>query len=264
MSSREAPIPLVAGNWKMNPNTADEALDLVRGVLSVARGHANRVEVAIFPPFPWLMPVYEVLAESGVKLGAQDCFWEPSGAYTGEVSPAMLKGWCEWVIVGHSERRIYLGETDEMVAKKTAAALACELNVVMCVGELGEHYDAGTSDQVVEAQVRAGLANCSADDSARLVVAYEPVWAIGSGKSADPEHAYKTMRLIRNVVGLVIGAGAAKKVRIVYGGSVNSKNVESYVELPLCDGCLVGGASLDAAEFAQIVKITAEVYGQHR
>jgi triosephosphate isomerase len=263
MASRVAPMPLVAANWKMNPNTADEALDLVRGVLSVARGHADRVEVAIFPPFPWLLPVYEVIAESGVKLGAQDCFWKPSGAYTGEVSPAMLKGWCEWVIVGHSERRMYLGETDEMVAKKAAAALLSELSVILCVGELTEHYDAGSSDEVVAAQVKAGLAEISADDSARLVIAYEPVWAIGSGKSADPEHAYKTMRLIRKVVGELIGAGAAKKVRVLYGGSVNSKNVESYVELPLCDGCLVGGASLDAAEFAHIVKVTAEVYG-HR
>jgi triosephosphate isomerase len=175
----------------------------------------------------------------------------------------MLKGWCEWVIIGHSERRIHLGETDEMVAKKAAAALGCELKVIMCVGELTEHYDAGTSDQVVEAQVKAGLANCSADDSARLVIAYEPVWAIGSGKSADPEHAYRTMRLIRRVVGELIGAGAAKKVRVLYGGSVNSSNVESFVELPLCDGVLVGGASLDAAEFAHIVKVTAEVYG-HR
>jgi triosephosphate isomerase len=258
-----APIPLVAANWKMNPNTSDEALDLVRGILSVARGHADRVDVAIFPPFPWLLGVSEVLAESGVKLGAQDCFWEISGAYTGEVSPAMLKGWCDWVIIGHSERRIYLGETDEMVAKKTATALGCALNVIMCVGELTEHYDAGTSDQVVSAQVKAGLANCSADDSARLVIAYEPVWAIGTGKSADPEHAYSTMKLIRRVVGEMIGAGAARKVRVLYGGSVNSSNVQSYVELPLCDGCLVGGASLDAAEFAHIVKITAEVYG-HR
>jgi triosephosphate isomerase len=256
-------MPIVAANWKMNPASADEALDLVRGILSVARGHSDRVDVVILPPFPWLLPVAEVLAESGVKLGAQDCFWENSGAYTGEVSPAMLKGWCDWVITGHSERRIYLGETDEMVAKKTAAALACELTVIMCVGELADNYDAGTSDQVVTAQVKAGLANCSADDSARLVIAYEPVWAIGSGKSADPEHAYRTMRLIRKLVGELIGAGAARKVRILYGGSVNSKNVESYVELPLCDGCLVGGASLDAAEFAHIVKVTAEVYG-HR
>jgi triosephosphate isomerase len=256
-------MPLVAANWKMNPNDVGDALDLVRGIVSVARGHADRVEVAIFPPFPWLLSVYEVLAESGVKLGAQDAFWEVSGAYTGEVSPAMLKGWCEWVIIGHSERRMHLGETDEMVAKKTAAALGCELNVIMCVGELSEHYDAGTSDEVVTAQVKAGLARCSADDSARLVVAYEPVWAIGTGKSADPEHAYSTMKLIRRVVGEMIGAGAARKVRVLYGGSVNSSNVQSYVELPLCDGCLVGGASLDAAEFTHIVKITAEVYG-HR
>ncbi len=263
MSTRVSPMPLVAANWKMNPNDAGDALDLVRGVLSVARGHVGRVEVAIFPPFPWLMGVAEVIAESGVKLGAQDCFWELSGAYTGEVSPAMLKGWCEWVIIGHSERRIYLGETDEMVCKKTAAALGSELSVIMCVGELADHYDAGTSDAIVSAQVKAGLANCSADDSARLVIAYEPVWAIGSGKSADPEHAYKTMRLIRRVVGEMIGAGAARKVRILYGGSVNSSNVESYVELPLCDGVLVGGASLNAEEFAQIVKVTAEVYG-HR
>jgi triosephosphate isomerase len=256
-------MPLVAANWKMNPVNVDDALDLVRGILSVARGHADRVEVGIFPPFPWLLAVSEVLVESGVKLGAQDCFWETSGAYTGEVSPAMLKGLCQWVIVGHSERRVYLGETDEMVARKAAAALAAELGVIMCVGELADHYDAGTSDAVVTAQVKAGLANCSADDSARLVIAYEPVWAIGSGKSADPEHAYKTMRLIRRVVGEMIGAGAARKVRILYGGSVNAANVQAYVELPLCDGCLVGGASLDAEEFAHIVKVTAEVYG-HR
>jgi triosephosphate isomerase len=174
----------------------------------------------------------------------------------------MLKGWCQWVIIGHSERRAYLGETDDMVARKVAAALTSELSVIMCVGELDEHYEAGKTDQVVADQVKAGLALCSADDSARLVIAYEPVWAIGSGKSADPEHAYKTMRLIRRVVGEVIGAGAARKVRVLYGGSVTAANVESYVELPLCDGCLIGGASLRAAEFAQIVKVTAEVYGQ--
>ena len=263
MSSRPPGMPLVAANWKMNPTNVDDALDLVRGILSVARGHADRVEVSIFPPFPWLLAVSEVLVESGVKLGAQDCFWEMSGAYTGEVSPAMLKDLCQWVIVGHSERRLHLGETDEMVAKKAAAVLSCELSVIMCVGELADHYDAGTSDQVVSAQVKAGLAKCSADDSGRLVIAYEPVWAIGTGKSADPEHAYKTMRLIRRIVAEMIGAGAARKVRILYGGSVNAGNVQAYVELPYCDGCLVGGASLNASEFAHIVKITAEVYG-HR
>ncbi|HKW60237.1 MAG TPA: triose-phosphate isomerase [Candidatus Dormibacteraeota bacterium] len=262
MSARPPGMPLVAANWKMNPNNIDDALDLVRGVMSVARGHADRVEVAIFPPFVWITAVSDLLIESGVKLGAQNVFWEMSGAYTGEISPAMLKAICQWVIVGHSERRLYLGETDEMVAKKTATALSCDLGVIMCVGELLDHYDEGKSDQIVSAQVRAGLANCSADDSARLVIAYEPVWAIGSGRNADPEHAYKTMRLIRKIVGEMIGAGAARKVRILYGGSVKADNVQSYVELPLCDGVLVGGASLDAEEFAHIVKTTAEVYGK--
>jgi triosephosphate isomerase len=255
--------PLLAANWKMNPVEGGAALDLVNGVLPVAITHIDRVEIALFPPFPWLLSVAEVLGQSGVKLGAQDCFWEMSGAYTGEVSPAMLKGWCEWVIVGHSERRAYLSETDDMVARKAGAALANELSVILCVGELEEQHMSGKGDEVVASQVKAGLANCSADDSSRLVIAYEPVWAVGTGKNADPEHAYNTMRLIRRVVGEVIGAGAARKVRVLYGGSVNSGNVESYVELPLCDGCLVGGASLKPEEFSEIVKVTAEVY-RHR
>jgi triosephosphate isomerase len=253
---------LLAANWKMNPVDGGEAVDIVRGVLPVAGASADAVEVVLCPPFPWLLGVAEVLEGSTVKLGAQDCFWELSGAYTGEVSPAMLRGWCQWVIVGHSERRIYLGETDDMVARKAAAALSCGLSTIVCVGELEDHYDAGKSDEIVTAQVKGSLALVSADDSSRLVIAYEPVWAIGSGKSADPEHAYKTMRLIRKVTGELIGAGAARKVRVLYGGSVNAANVESYVELPLCDGCLVGGASLKADEFTQIVKVTAEVYGQ--
>jgi len=254
---------LLAANWKMNPTDGGAALELVNSILPVASAHVDPVEVALFPPYPWLLGVAEVLGESGVKLGAQDCFWEMSGAYTGEVSPKMLEGWCQWVLVGHSERRAYLDETDEMVAKKVAAALSCDLSVIMCVGELDEHYAAGTGSEVVTGQVKAGLANCSADDSARLVIAYEPVWAIGTGKSADPEHAYKTMRLIRRVVGEVIGAGAARKVRVLYGGSVNAANVQSYVELPLCDGCLIGGASLKADEFSEIVRVTGAVYG-HR
>ena len=255
---------LLAANWKMNPTDGGAALELVNAILPAASSNVDQVEVALFPPFPWLLGVAEVLGESGVKLGAQDCFWEMSGAYTGEVSPKMLEGWCQWVLVGHSERRAYLGETDAMVAKKVAAALSCEtLSVIMCVGELDEHYVSGTGSEVVTAQVKAGLSSCSADDSARLVIAYEPVWAIGTGKSADPEHAYKTMRLIRRVVGETIGAGAARQVRVLYGGSVNAGNVQSYVELPLCDGCLVGGASLKADEFSEIVRVTGAVYG-HR
>src|ERR1700694_4713854 len=140
----------MAGNWKMNPVDGGAALDLVKGVLPVASAHIDRVEIALFPPFPWLLGVAEGLDQSGVKLGAQNCFWEKSGAYTGEVSPAMLKGWCEWLIVGHSERRAHLGETDDMVARKTAAALGSELSVIMCVGELDEHYVAGKGDEGVK------------------------------------------------------------------------------------------------------------------
>jgi triosephosphate isomerase len=263
LPARVSPKALLAANWKMNPVNAGDALDLVKGVLPASTSHPEAVEVAVFPPFPWLLGISEVLEGTTVKLGAQDCFWEVSGAYTGEVSPAMLTGWCQWVITGHSERRAYLGETDDMVARKTAAALGNDLSVIMCVGELDEHYDAGMTGEVVAAQVKAGLANCSADDSARLVIAYEPVWAIGSGRSADPEHAYKTMRMIRRTVGEMIGAGAAKKVRVLYGGSVTAANVESYVELPLCDGCLVGGSSLKIDEFSKIVEVTAGVY-RHR
>ena len=254
---------LLAANWKMNPATGGDALDLVKGVLPAAQANLANAEVVLCPPFPWLLGVAELLDNTGVKLGAQDCFWEPSGAYTGEVSPMMLKGWCQWVIVGHSERRAYLGETDDMVARKAAAALLAELNVIVCVGELDAQYDEGKTDEVVGAQVKAALSNCAADDAARLVIAYEPVWAIGSGKNADPEHAYKTMRLIRKIVGDMIGLGAARRVRVIYGGSVTAANVESYVELPLCDGCLIGGASLRADEFSTIVKVAAEVYG-HR
>src|SRR5258708_10642136 len=135
---------MLGANWKMNPTDGGAALELVNSILPVAASHVDSVEIALFPPYPWLLGVAEVLGESGVNLGAQDCFWEMSGAYTGEVSPAMLQGWCQWVLVGHSERRAYLGETDEMVARKAAAALACNLSVIMCVGELDEHYVART------------------------------------------------------------------------------------------------------------------------
>ena len=255
--------PLMAANWKMNPVEPGQAADLVRAVLPLAA--ANReVEVVVFPPYPWLLGVAELLDGSEVGLGGQDCYWEEKGAFTGEVSAQMLAQIASWVIVGHSERRRLFSESDESVAKKAAAALASGLNVVVCVGETLEEQEAGQTDQVVERQVRAALAECSADDSARLVIAYEPVWAIGTGKNADPEHAYRTMRLIRNTVAAVIGTGASRKLRVLYGGSTNGGNVESYVELPLCDGCLVGGASLDPAEFGKMIAVTAEVYANVR
>lgn len=252
---------LLAANWKMNPVTAADAAELVRGVMNAAEAHADHVELALFPPYPWLLGVAEILDGTCVELGAQDCNPQKSGALTGEVSAQMLAGWCQWVIVGHSERREHFGETDALVARKAAAALEAGLEVIVCVGELTDHYEAGLTETVVSQQVQGSLAGCAADDSSRLVIAYEPVWAIGSGQNADPEHAYKTMRMIRNIVGEMIGAGAARRVRVLYGGSVNAGNVETYVELPLCDGCLVGGASLKADVFSTMIEVTAAVYG---
>jgi len=250
--------PILAGNWKMNPTIAGDAAALLQGISDAARAQ-DRVTVAIFPPFVWLLGVLELLEGTGIELGAQDCFWEPSGAFTGEVSAAMLAGICSWVIVGHSERRA-MGETDDVVARKAGAALAAGLSTIICVGENQAQHDAGDAGPVVEAQVRAALAECSADDSQRLVLAYEPVWAIGTGKNADPEHAYRQMRLIRDTAAGIIGAKAGARLRVIYGGSVNAANIDDYVELPQCDGCLVGGASLKADEFSAMIASTAGVY----
>jgi triosephosphate isomerase len=250
--------PVLAANWKMNPTTAGEAAALVQGISAAAQSQ-DRVTVAVFPPFVWLLGVLELLEGTGIELGGQDCHWEPSGAFTGEVSATMLAGFCQWVIVGHSERRA-MGETDEQVARKAGAALAAQLTTIICVGENQEQMDAGRASEVVAAQVTAALAQASADDSSRLVLAYEPIWAIGTGKNAGPEHAYGMMRLLRETASGIIGERAGLHLRVIYGGSVNAANIESYVELPQCDGCLVGGASLKAEEFSAMIRSTAGVY----
>ena len=250
--------PVLAANWKMNPTNAGDAAALLQGITAAANGQ-DRVTVAVFPPFVWLLGVLELLEGTRIELGAQDCFWEPSGAFTGEVSAAMLAGICQWVIVGHSERRA-MGETDEAVARKAGAALTAGLSTIICVGENQEQHDAGDAQALVGGQVQAAMAECSADDSARLVLAYEPIWAIGTGRSAEPEHAYRMMRLIRETAAAIIGAKAGLKLRVIYGGSVNAANIDDYVELPQCDGCLVGGASLKAEEFATMIASVADVY----
>jgi triosephosphate isomerase len=241
----------------MNPVRLDEAVDLARAVARTARAHPGRVQVALFPPFPWLLSVARALEGTGVGLGGQDCYWERNGAYTGEVSGAMLSSWCEWVIVGHSERRQHFGETDESVNRKAAGALAAGLKVILCVGEQAEQFDAGQTDTVVESQLRIALQGLDPDViPERLVVAYEPVWAIGTGRNADPEHAGRTMELARAVA---TPEGAASTVRMLYGGSVKADNVTSYVDLEACDGCLVGGASLNPEEFCRMIEAVAGV-----
>lgn len=260
-AQRSVRKPLLAGNWKMNPASVEEALELVRAVVEGARAATGSVDVLVLPPFPWLLPVAEVLRATGVALGAQNCFWEPSGAYTGEVSVPMLSGWCEWVLAGHSERRQHFGETDEWVGSKARAALAGGLSVMVCVGEQDAQFEAGQTEAVVSGQLRAAIDYLPQGDSGRLAIAYEPVWAIGTGKNADPEHAYRTMSVVRTVLEESFGSEAAGRVRVLYGGSVNAANIGSYVELPDCDGCLVGGASLKPYEFTRMIETVSDVYG---
>ncbi|MDR0359749.1 MAG: triose-phosphate isomerase [bacterium] len=253
--------PLLAGNWKMNPESAGAATDLVEGISAAATAEVAALDVAVLPPFPWLVPVAGLLDGMSIDLGAQDCYWEPSGAFTGEVSARMLNGWCRWVLTGHSERRWIFGETDEMVVRKTRAALECRLGVIACVGEREDEHERGETDDVVRRQVRAILDAVREPHDAEVAFAYEPVWAIGTGRSADPAHAARVMGLMRSLVAEGLGEGAAREVRLLYGGSVKAENVGGYVELEDCDGCLVGGASLQAGEFSRMIEV---VGGMHR
>jgi triosephosphate isomerase len=248
--------PLLAANWKMNPVVRADAVELARGVAPAALEQGDLVEVVLFPPFCWLTPVAGALEGSGLAIGAQDCHWARSGAFTGEVSAAMLAGWCGWVIVGHSERRAYFGETDEQVARKAAGALEAGMRVIVCVGEREDQLEAGQTEQVVGEQLSAALAHLTAADAARLVIAYEPVWAIGTGRNAEPAQAGATLAFVRRCLREVLGHEGGD-VRVLYGGSVNSANVASYVELDDCDGCLVGGASLKVEEFSRMIESVA-------
>jgi triosephosphate isomerase (TIM) len=244
--------PLVAGNWKMN-KTVPESLALVEEILT-ALPRLDAVEVAVLPPFTSLWPVSRSgIAEGGVVLGAQDIFWETSGAYTGEISPAMLSGWCRYALVGHSERRRLFFETDETVNRKAHAALAHGLRPMVAVGESLEENEAGRTEQVLNRQVPAGLAGIDETQAGELVMAYEPVWAIGTGRTATPAHAEQSCGLIRQLLAQVLGTAVAESVRVLYGGSVTPQNAAELMSQPNVDGALVGGASLVASDFAAIV-----------
>ena len=245
--------PLLAGNWKLQPGTRKEARKLAEEVARGCRNLSGR-EVMIAPPFTALCDVARSVEGSAVRVGAQDLYWEKSGAFTGEVSAAMLAdAGCQYAIVGHSERRQFFGETDYTVAKKAAAAFAAGLIPVVCVGETLAQRDAGEMMAVVETQVRHGLVELSADALGILVIAYEPVWAIGTGRTATPEQAEEVHALIRGVLRQASPDGIADKVRILYGGSVKPTNVDELMACPNVDGALVGGASLVAEDFLRIV-----------
>ncbi len=242
--------PLIAGNWKMY-KTPPEAAETARAVAAAAAGAAG-VEVMIAPSFVCLTETAKALAGTGVFLGAQDIFWETEGAFTGEVSGPMLKAaGCSHVIVGHSERRQFFGETDESVNKKTRAAIREGLIPVVCVGETKAEREGGLTLKVLDRQVRRGLEGLSLET---VVVAYEPVWAIGTGLTATADQAQESHAFIRSVLGEAAGKNVAEGLRILYGGSVKPGNAASLMAMPDIDGALVGGASLSAESFGGIIR----------
>jgi len=251
-------IPFVAGNWKMN-TTATEAEQLVFEMLEKL-DRIEGVEKVLCPPFVSLVAINMMLRGSSLKLGAQNMYFETEGAYTGEISPPMLRELCEFVILGHSERRWYFGETDEIVNKKVEAALANALKPILCVGERLAENEAGKTEEVVNRQVTAALN--SIEPISNLVIAYEPVWAIGTGKAASGEQAAATIQFIRDVLAKLWNKSIAQDLRILYGGSVTSANIAEFISHPEIDGALVGGASLKAEEFVSIVEQTAEIKGR--
>ena len=247
--------PIIAGNWKMN-TTVSEAMELVKAMKEKLHQIAG-VEKVLCPPFISLTAVKDLIKGTSIKLGAQNMYFERSGAYTGEVSPAMLTGLCEFVILGHSERRGYFGETDQLVNKKVKAALAVGLTPIVCVGESLEQNNASETVGVITRQVRAAFEGIASPKG--TVIAYEPIWAIGTGKSASGEQANAVIKVIRSTVAQIYGDSVAQAMRIQYGGSANNANIAEFIRQPEIDGALVGGASLKAAEFLGIVEQTAKI-----
>ncbi|MDI3481196.1 MAG: triosephosphate isomerase [Tepidanaerobacteraceae bacterium] len=243
-------IPLIAGNWKMHHNRK-ETLEFFEAFLPMAEG--LEAEVAICPPFTDLWAAAEKIRGSKVKLGAQNMHWEEKGAFTGEISPAMLKEIpCDYVIIGHSERRQYFAETDETVNKKVKAALKYELTPIICVGETLEQREQGITMNWVLGQVEKALAGLSDEEAQKIVFAYEPIWAIGTGKTASSKDAQDVIAAIRKKVEQLFNVGVSEKVRVLYGGSVKPENIKELMAQPDIDGALVGGASLKADGFYKI------------
>jgi triosephosphate isomerase len=246
-------LPFMAGNWKMNKTTG-EAIDLVRGLKAAISG-VKGVEVAVAPPFTALYAVCKELEGSSIRLAAQNLYWEEKGAFTGEVSPLMLKEvGCHYVIIGHSERRQFFGETDETVNRRIKAALAQGLKVIFCIGETLKEREEGKTFSVIERQVEDGLKNLSDKEMKNMVIAYEPVWAIGTGKTATPGQVEEVHRFIRGKIEKLYSREVSEEIRIQYGGSVTPENIKGLMEQVNIDGALVGGASLKAESFSKIVR----------
>ncbi len=245
--------PLIAGNWKMQ-NTVSETIELLN---SLKRNliDCNEVDVLVCPPYTSLSDANDTLTDAGISLGAQNIYWEEKGAFTGEISPVMLKDvGCTYAIIGHSERRQYFGETNETVNKRIRAALKADFTPIVCIGEVLSQREAGETLNVIGNQLKEGLAGFQKEDIGKMVIAYEPVWAIGTGKTATPEQAQEVHKFIRDWIKDNVSDDISKELRILYGGSVKPSNIKELIQQPDIDGGLVGGASLDAASFVDIVK----------
>jgi triosephosphate isomerase len=247
--------PLIAGNWKMN-TTVGEAVSLATAIVGELKTGVA-ADVVVCPPFISLHSVSEIVGGTAVKLGAQNMYFKEKGAFTGEISALMLKSMCQYVILGHSERRQIFGETDRMVNEKVRAALAASIIPIFCVGETLEENEAGKTGEILTRQVREGLKDLPAGKE--VVIAYEPIWAIGTGRAAAGVQAGLTVELIRGVAADMLGKEAAAATRILYGGSVTAANIAEFVSEPQVDGALVGGASLKAGDFTGMVKQTASI-----
>jgi triosephosphate isomerase len=246
-------VPFIAGNWKMN-KTVKEAIDLVRELKATISG-VKGVEVAVAPPFTALYAVRKELEGSTIRLAAQNLYWEEKGAYTGEISPPMLKEvGCDYIIIGHSERRQFFGETDETVNRRIKAALTQGLEVIFCIGETLKEREEGKTFSVIERQLEGGLKGLGDQEMRNMVIAYEPVWAIGTGKTATPEQAEEVHRFIRTKIEKLYSRGISEGIRIQYGGSVTPENIKGLMNQANIDGALVGGASLKAESFSKIVR----------
>jgi len=246
--------PFVAGNWKMNTDS-HSSVELAEAVARGSSQIADKVHIAMIPPFVYIPAVFKAVRTAHIAIGAQDGYLEQKGAFTGEISPAMLKDiGCTYVLCGHSERRHVIGETDELINKKVAAAISAGLLPILCVGELIEERKASKTEEVVTRQLKKGLAGLNAEKVSAVTIAYEPVWAIGTGLTATPQQAQETHSFIRKLLGQMYDSQLADSVRILYGGSVKPGNASDLCRQQDIDGALVGGASLNADDFLAIIK----------
>jgi triosephosphate isomerase (TIM) len=250
-------VPVIAGNWKMNKSVQESRslmFDIIRGIRDI-----QNVTRILIPPFMALLPAASLLTGTEIELGAQNMYWESKGAYTGETSPIMVAEFCKYVLVGHSERRTYFGETDEIVNKKLKSALNHNLIPILCIGESLSEKDAKLTSSVLKRQILNGYQNVDKSDAVNSIIAYEPIWAIGTGKASSGENARDTIRnIIRPTLKGLYGNDVADSVRVLYGGSVTAENADEFLNYEDIDGALVGGASLKVDQFVKIVQICSQ------